>query len=82
MGKIILEFDSLEEESGARVALDGHRWKNAMWELDQKLRETTKYGKSVIHSEVTASGVEQDVAEKYREMIRDILSEYTLSLEN
>ena len=82
MGKIILEFDSLEEENGARVALDGQRWKNAMWELDQKLRDTTKYGKSVIHSEVTASGIEQDVAEKYREMIRDILTEYTLSLED
>ena len=82
MGKIILEFDSLEEENGARVALDGHRWKNAMWELDQKLRDTTKYGKSVIHSEVNASGIEQDVAEKYREMIRDILTEYTLSLED
>jgi hypothetical protein len=81
MGKIILEFDSLEEQGGARVALDGHRWKNAMWELDQKLRDTTKYAKSVIH-ESPASGIEQDIAEKYREMIRDILSEYNLSLED
>ena len=81
MGKIILEFDSAEESQDARVALDGYKWKNAMWELDQKLRDTTKYGKSVMHHETTASGLEQDIAEKYREMIRDILSEYNLSLE-
>ena len=30
MGKIILEFDSVEEQSDARVALDGYKWKNAM----------------------------------------------------
>jgi len=45
MGKIILEFDSNEESQDARVALDGHKWKNAMWELDQKLRQTTSPSK-------------------------------------
>jgi hypothetical protein len=44
MGKIILEFDSQEEANDARTALDGHKWQHAMWELDQKLRQTTKYG--------------------------------------
>lgn len=43
MGKIILEFDSVEEQSDVRSALDGYKWKNAMWELDQLLRSTTKY---------------------------------------
>ena len=82
MGKITLEFDSVEEQSDARVALDGHKWKNAMWELDQKLRQTTKYGKSVIHSESQAPEFEQDIAEKYREMIREVLSDYNLNLED
>jgi hypothetical protein len=82
MGKIILEFDSNEESQDARVALDGHKWKNAMWELDQKLRDTTKYGKSVIHTQSEAPGFEQDIAEKYREMIREVLSQYNLNLED
>jgi len=82
MGKITLEFDSVEESQDARVALDGHKWKNAMWELDEKLRQTTKYGVSVIHSESEAPEFEQDIAEKYREIIREMLSQYNLNLEN
>jgi hypothetical protein len=82
MGKITLEFDSVEESQDARVALDGHKWKNAMWELDEKLRQTTKYGVSVIHSESEAPEFEQDIAEKYREIIREILSQYNLNLED
>ena len=82
MGKITLEFDSVEEQSDARVALDGQKWKSAMWELDQKLRQTTKYGVSVIHSEVQVLEFEQDIAEKYREIIREILSDYNLNLED
>lgn len=81
MGKIILEFDTQEEAEDARTALDGWRWKHAMWELDQKLRQTTKYGVSVIHSESEAPEFEQDIAEKYREMIRDILNDNNLKLD-
>ena len=82
MGKITLEFDSVEESQDARVALDGYKWRNAMYELDQKLRQTTKYGKSVIHSQSEAPEFEQDIAEKYREIIREILSQYNLNLED
>ena len=82
MGKIILEFDSQEEQEDAKTVLDGWRWQHAMWELDQKLRQTTKYGHSVIHSEAeSATGEEQDIAEKYREMIRDILNNSNLKLD-
>jgi len=81
MGKIILEFDSQEEANDARTALDGYKWQHAMWELDQKLRQTTKYGVSVIHSESEAPEFEQDIAEKYREMIRNILNDSNLKLD-
>ena len=37
MGKIILEFDSIEEQDDARMALDGIKWKVAMWELHHHL---------------------------------------------
>lgn len=72
MGKIILEFNSEEESDDARTALDGAKWKAAMWELDQKLRSTTKYGQSVINTESNASEIEQDIAGIYREIITEI----------
>ena len=61
--KIILEFDSVEEQDDARVALDGYKWKNAMWELDQLLRSTTKYA---VFEKREATAAEQDMADKVR----------------
>ena len=79
MGKVILEFDSIEEQDDARSALDGYKWKLAMWDLDQLLRGTTKHG---IFNNREATGVEQDIAEKLRESIREILNEHNLNLED
>ena len=76
--KIILEFDSIEAQDDARVALDGYKWKMAMWDLDQLLRSTTKYG-SFERREATSE--EQDMAEKLRDAIREILNEYNLNLD-
>ena len=78
MGKIILEFDSIEEQNDARMALDGIKWKNAMWELDQVLRSVTKYGSFENRQ---ATGDEQDMADKVRDVIRDILNESNLKLD-
>jgi hypothetical protein len=79
MGKIILEFDSIEEQSDVRVALDGYKWKNAMWELDQLLRSTTKYA---VFEKREATEAERDMADKIRESIREILNEHNLNLED
>lgn len=76
--KITLEFDSIEEQDDARVALDGYKWKMAMWDLDQLLRSATKYG-SFERREATSE--EQDMAEKLRDAIREILNEYNLNLD-
>lgn len=81
MGKIILEFDSQEEANDARTALDGYKWKHAMWELDQKLRNTTKYSESIIDGEPQASELERNIAEKYREILREILNDNNLKLD-
>jgi hypothetical protein len=78
MGKVILEFDSIEEKDDARMALDGYKWKNAMWELDQLLRGATKYG-SFENREATET--ERDMADKIRDAIRDIINEHNLNLE-
>jgi len=82
MGEIILKFDSVEEGSDARTALDGYKWKLAMWDLDQKLRSITKYGASILKDNNQASGEEMEIAEKLREEIRDILHGYSINLED
>ena len=82
MGKIIIEFDSVEESQDARVALDAMKWKMAMWDLDQILRSTVKHGVSIANRSKEASGEEMDVADKIREEIRDILNGYGLNLED
>lgn len=82
MGKVILEFDSIEEQSDIQDALNGYKWKLAMYDLDQELRKTTKYGQSAIKNDGTEScEIEYAVAEKYRDILRDILSGYSLILD-
>jgi hypothetical protein len=81
MAKIILEFDGVEEAQDARTALDGINWKCSIWDLDQKLRNTTKRGLSILATNKEASDIEIEVAEKYREVIREILEGYSLNLD-
>lgn len=80
MGKIILEFDSVEEAPDARLALDGYKWKLAMWDLDQELRSTTKHGVSLLEHNEEATEAEYQVVDKVREKIREILDGYGLTL--
>ena len=79
MGKITIEFDSIEEAEDARTALDGNKWKLAMYDLDQQLRKTTKYGESVLNH-TRATDLEIEIAEKYREKLREIIDGYKLNL--
>ncbi len=80
MAKVILEFDAVEDQEDIRTALDGYRWKLAMWDLDQGLRSTTKYGTSIINHGQEATEEELEVAEEMREMIRRVLEGYNLNL--
>lgn len=82
MGKVILEFDSVEESQDARVALDAMKWKMSMWDLDQKLRTVTKHGIKFSSNNQEATLEEIDFADKVREEIRDILHGYGLNLED
>ena len=79
--KVTIEFDGAEEQDDARTALDGYKWKLAMWDLDQLLRSTTKHDASILKPNKQASETEYEVAEKLREKIREILQEYNLSLD-
>ena len=82
MGKVILEFDAAEEALEARTALDGSKWKALVWDLDQKLRNTTKYESSVIEvKDKPATEVEILIAEQYREIIQELINDYGLNLD-
>jgi hypothetical protein len=79
MGKVIIELDLFEEAEEIRSALDGYKWKLAMWDLDQKLRSITKYGESLIQD--SASEIEQEIASAMRDELRSILNSYNLNLD-
>ena len=83
MGKVILEFDSIEEQDDIQSALNGYKWKLAMWDLDQLLRSTEKYDKSLVkpYGSEPATEIEYQIAERLRSEIREILSGYGLILD-
>lgn len=81
MSKIVLEFDGIEEADEARTALDGIKWKIAIWDLDQLLRSTTKHNVSILKHNEEATDLEYEIAEKIREEIGRILEDYNLSLD-
>ena len=73
--KITIEFDGIEEQDDARTALDGYKWKLAMWDLDQELRSKSKYASDKDDPNVV------EAYYKLREELRDILNTYNLSLD-
>jgi hypothetical protein len=79
--KLTLEFDGDEERDDLQVALDGYKWKNSMWELDQRLRKITKYGASILSNTEPATEQEIEIAEALRESLREILNDYNLNLD-
>ena len=81
MSKVILEFDGIEEQEAIKSALDGWKWKSFVWDLDQKLRSTVKYGTSIIDDSKLASNDEVEIADKYREIIREMLHDDDLKLD-
>jgi len=71
--KITLEFNH-EDADEALTALDGYKWKLAMWDLDQYLRSQVKY-----NTDLTEQAYE--ALENCRYKIGLILDEYNLKLD-
>ena len=81
MAKITLEFDAIEEAQEVQNAINGSKWRALVWDLDQKLRQTTKYSASAITENEEASEIEVQVAESYRDIIRELMMDYGLTLD-
>jgi hypothetical protein len=73
MGELILKFTE-EEFEDARTALDGWRWKMAMQDLDQHLRNEIKYNEQL-------SADTDKAYEAIRDKIREILHDNNLNIE-
>ena len=71
--KITLEFND-EDAEEALTALDGYKWKLALWDLDQYLRSQVKY-----NTDLTEQAYE--ALENCRYKISMILDEYKLKLD-
>ena len=79
MAKIIIEFGE-DEINDARVAIDGYKYRHFIWELDQKLRNVSKYG-SALQGNGEATEAEMDVCYRLRDVIREMLQEDNLTIE-
>lgn len=73
MGKVTIEYDTVEEAEDIQNALNGYKWKLAIWDLDQMLRGYVKY-------DDTLSEDKYDAYVKVRELIRETLSDYGLNI--
>lgn len=80
MAKVIIEFDREEEAEELRTALDGHKYKHFIWELDQKLRSVSKYG-AALKGNGEATVEEMGVCSDIRDLIREMLQEDNLTIE-
>jgi hypothetical protein len=78
--KVTIEFDRVEEVEELKVALDGHKYKSVIWEIDQKLRSVCKYG-TAIEGNKEATVEEINTCENLRDVIRELLQEYNLTIE-
>ena len=78
---IIIEFGD-DETKDAETALNGWKWKLAMWDLDQALRSTVKHGVSILNKNQEATSEEINVADNIRDALREILQGYSLNLED
>lgn len=75
MGKIILEFDSVEEAEDARTAIDGWKYKLTLWDLDQELRSRIKYAEDDTDDKIL------EAYDDIRCLIRRYLEERNLELD-
>ncbi len=80
MAKLTIEFDLVDEAEGIHSALYGYKYRNFIWELDQKLRSVHKYG-SALQGNGQATSEEMDVCYRLRDVIREMLQEDNLTIE-
>ncbi len=77
MGKVTIEFDSVEEQDDINMALNGYKYSVILHQLDNDLRSITKHG---VYKNIEATEQEIELAQDLRDSIQSYLSEFNLSL--
>lgn len=72
--EVILKFYLPENQEEFETAINGYKWKLAMWDLDQWLRNQMKYRDDSKENKY-------ETLEKCREMLYEKLSNYNLKLD-
>lgn len=80
MTKVIFEFDPLEDKDDIDMALNGYKWKLIIQNLDQQLRDVTKYNRSLFSSK-KINNEQIEMAELLRTLLRQSLQEYNLNID-
>jgi hypothetical protein len=78
MAKVKFEFDLISESEEIKSFIEGDKWQIAIWDLDQEMRATTKYEKSLLDDNRKATEIEIQIAEKIREIIREKMENHGL----
>lgn len=71
MAKVILEFDTIEDEDGIKDCLNAFKWRMLVTELENYYRNMYKYSENED---------EVEIAEKVRNKIHELLNESELFL--
>jgi hypothetical protein len=74
--KATIEF---HDEQELRDAIDGWKWKSAMWKLDQEMRSIIKHG-NFGSKEATDEQIQ--MTEYWRQMLRELVSDNGLDIES
>lgn len=62
--KAKLEFDLPEDENNFRNAIDGHKWRFVVWQLDTHLRKELKYNEALPEDSRKALSETRDMLHK------------------
>ena len=74
--KVALNF-SVDEMEELQSALDGWKWKDVVWHLDQEMRSVVKHG---IWNNREATDVEIDVTHYWRDKLRELVNDENLNI--
>lgn len=78
MSQITITFNIPDEDLEMRNAINGHKYAGILFDFDQQLRQTTKYGTSLTQNG-SADQTEQNYADTVRNLLREIAERWDVT---
>lgn len=70
----ILKFTLPEENVEFETAVNGHKWKSVVWDIDQNIRQTLKYDETLTEKEY-------ELVQSIRDSLRSFIIEQGIELD-